>query len=163
MDRKQAVSAICAGKIVIETGINKKRMIRQTARRATGTAIMETLIGLFVLLPVFLLLLDVIALVIAQSVNDDLAKQGARLEANLSANDNGVAAQNYVGGTPYAGTAGLVTHATVDMSKYNWTDKTSVTVVTQVRCNLPVPVPLGGPSYQMFEAQATSAILGEPP
>ncbi len=140
------------------------KIIRKNTRCFTGSAIIETLVGLFVLLPVFLLLIDVISLVIGQSINDDLAKQAARIEANLPTNDSGEAAVKYVGDTIYAGSTGLVTDASVVLPKFSWTTDssghTTVTVVTEVRCNLPAPVPLGGPSYQIFQAQATWPWVG---
>jgi Flp pilus assembly protein TadG len=141
-----------------------------------GSALIETLAGLFILLPVFFLLVDVIALVIAQSVNDDLAKQAARYAVQVPAqyNTNGTintsamqtaatnAATNYIDQQlGYVGSTGLICQAT--LVSCNFDPVNGAQVVTQIRCNLPIPVPFGGPSYTDFKAQFTYSPINVQP
>ena len=142
-----------------------------------GGALAETAAGLFILLPVFLLLVDVISLVIAQSINDDLAKQSARAasltgmsylpgtttpDPKTMQNNANAAVQQYLSETQYINnTQGLVCDV-------NWTCTFNATtgqvqVITTIRCNLPIPVPFGGPSYTVFQAQAVEPITGIQP
>ena len=141
--------------------------------RYKGTAIMETAVGLLVLVPVFLLLLDVIALVIGQTINDDLAKSACKAASVVlsstpgqppSQSDGLAAANAYLDTTIYRGSGGLVSEVTIPDSQFIW-DTTSnpsyptVTVGTQIVVNLPVPVPLGGPKSQVMNAQSSLEIL----
>ncbi len=137
--------------------------------RHKGTAIIETTVGLFVLIPVLLLLLDVIALVIGQTINDDLAKNACKAASVVqsstpgqppSRNDGLAAANAYLDTTLYRGSGGLVSEVTIPDSQFIW-DATNakVAVGTQITVNLPVPVPLGGPSSQVMNAQASLTIL----
>jgi len=129
-------------------------------KKNRGSAIIETAVGLFVLLPVFLILLDVIALVIGQTVNDDLAKKAARYAAEEPTQALALAkAQNFVAGTAYAAPTGLVCSARVVDGSFSW-NTTQVRVVTEVTINLPVPVPLGGPKSQIMQTQATEPTIG---
>ncbi len=140
-------------------GKNKK------SHRYQGTAIIETAVGLCVLVPILLLLFDVISLLLGQTINDDLAKSAARAASQCSTQSDGLsAATNYIIGTQYTGSTGLVANAILVESQFNWDSINGiVTVVTQVTVNLPIPVPLGGPSSQVMKAEASEPILGLPP
>jgi len=143
---------------------------RTKSYRYGGTAIVETVVGLFVLVPVFLLLMDIVSLVVAQTINDDIAKCAARAASQCSQeNDSGgiiggkTTATNYINGTGYTGSNGLVTRAT--MSYWNWNTTTwpgTITVSTTVTVKLPIPVPLGGPATQDMSATASEALLNVP-
>lgn len=162
----------------------RKTIKRQAcATSTTGSAIAETVAGLLILLPVFMLLLDVMSLVIAQSVNDDLAKQAARFAGQqqlvTTTNSSGAVvpdtttmtnqaytlANNYVSNTPYATAAsGIITNASIVNNTVNFNITTGqVQVITQIQCNLPIAVPFGGPSFTIFQAQATAPIVGIQP
>ncbi len=54
-------------------------------KRSLGSGIIETAVGLILVIPVLLGLIDVAALVLAQTANDALAKQCARAAAEQSA------------------------------------------------------------------------------
>jgi Flp pilus assembly protein TadG len=136
-----------------------------------GSAIIETLAGLFILIPVFLLLIDIIALVIAQSINDDIAKQAARYAAQAPAvyNSDGsvnttsmqsaalAAANQYLeqNCTNYTGSSGIVSNAEVISCTFDPVN--GIQIITQIKCDLPVAVPFGGPSSTTFRAQFTEA------
>lgn len=131
-----------------------------SSRHSKGSAIVETTAGMFVLLPVFLILLDVIALVIGQTINDDIAKKAARYAAQASTASAGrTLADNYMDTISYTGNSGLVTHAQI--IGFNWSN-TQIQVITQVKINLPVGVPLGGPLSQLMQSQAIEPTVGVP-
>lgn len=135
---------------------NKKKCARNK-----GSAIIETAAGLFILVPIFLILMDVIALVIGQTINDDIAKKAARRACE--AGDSVAArraADDYMNTITYTGPTGLVCGARI--SGFDWRNE-RVTVTTEVTINLPVAVPFGGPKSQVMQTQMTEATLGVPP
>lgn len=132
-------------------------LLRRTKGKRRGATLAETMAGLILLIPVVLFLIDVVALVIAQTANDALAKHCARAAAsgkdNAEANTN---AQNVVGA--FANTF-IVSGATlVPGSACSSWSTTQVTCVTQVTCTLPVPIP--GHATQVFQTDATEPVVG---
>lgn len=142
------------------------------ARKTKGSSIVETAAGLILLIPIVLFLVDVAAMVVAQTENDKLAKACARAAAEFPQGDaravsaaqgvyNGQRASNLLspigfgapGGNPplpsgtpsYTAGAGLVT------------------CQTTIVCTLPVPVPFVGTPSVTFNAKATEPIVGELP
>ena len=99
-------------------------------------------------------------MVIAQTENDKLAKACARAAAEQS-----------------TASGQQATSANLVMSNQNVsslmqpqgnpvTDNPSpgmVRCLTTIKCTLPVPVPLGGPSFVMFNAVDTEPVVGELP
>jgi Flp pilus assembly protein TadG len=136
-------------------------------RKKSGSGIIETAAGLMILIPVLLILVDIAALVLAQTANDALAKQCARAAADLpstapTTNPAMITAAtnaygNYANNTIVTKGANGNTLTVVDNG-----DGT-VTVKTWITCTLPVPVPLGGPSGTTFEAFSTEPIVGQLP
>src|SRR5262249_25544030 len=55
--------------------------IKEKKRTINGQALIETVVGCLVLVPIGLFLLDVGALVLAQTANDNMAKHAARAAA----------------------------------------------------------------------------------
>jgi hypothetical protein len=131
---------------------------RKKCARNKGSAIIETAVGLFILVPIFLILLDIIALVVGQTINDDIAKKAARRASEQSdAILARQAADDYMNTIAYTGPTGLVCGARI--SGFDWnTDR--VRVVTEVTINLPVAVPFGGPASQIMQTQMTEATVG---
>ena len=151
----------------------KRLKVQTTLSRRTGSVMFETVAGCFILLPVFLLLIDIIALVLAQSINDDLAKQAARRAGQVVilsdvGTMNSVAqttAQTYIEeDTSYSNPNKSLacnaeaTSAVCTNTATGW----QVQVITNVTCYLPVPVPFGGPSSTVFQAQFTAPIVSIP-
>ncbi len=133
---------------------------RQRLYRSKGTAIMETAVGICVLIPVLFLLLDILSLVIGQTINDDLAKSAARAAVQMTTASDGLnAANSYLDSTLYRGGSMLVSQAQI--TNFNWDDKinNSCSVTTQVTINLPIAVPFGGPKQQVMVAQASEALI----
>jgi len=130
-------------------------------RGKKGSSLVETTVGLIVLIPVVLALIDVAALVIAQTENDKLAKACARAAAE----------QPTVPAGGQAASANLVmanqSVSTLLQPQGNpVTDNPSpglVRCTTTIKCNLPVPVPLGGPSFINFIAVDIEPVVGELP
>jgi len=136
-----------------------------------GSAIVETLAGILILIPVFFLLIDIIALVIAQSIDDDIAKQAARYAAQAPAvyNSDGTvdkssmqtaaltAAKTYLeqNCSNYTGASGIVCNAEIVSCTFDPVN--GIQIITQIRCDLPVAIPFGGPSSTIFRAQFTEA------
>lgn len=128
-------------------------------RRTKGAALTETAAGLILLIPVALFLLDVAALVIAQVSNDALAKHAARAAAEMPTGAGQPAATNVIAN--YASGAPTLCQGAKLLTYLD--SGTTVTVTTQITCVLPCPIPLGGPQSQVFCAQATEPIVGNPP
>jgi Flp pilus assembly protein TadG len=136
-------------------------------RKKSGSGIIETAAGLILLIPVLLILIDIAAVVLAQTANDALAKQCARAAADLpstapSTNPQMISAatnsyNNYSNSSVVTKGAAGNTLTVVDNG-----DGT-VTVRTWITCTLPVPVPFGGPASTGFEAFSTEPIVGQLP
>jgi len=129
-------------------------------RNSRGSGLIETAAGLFILVPVLLILIDVAALVLAQTANDQLAKHCARAAAELPTGAGGGAAttayNNYVDNR-------LCTKSGMAIAYGGTAAAPTVTVTTTILCTLPVPVPLGGPATQIFKAFSTEPVVGQIP
>jgi len=126
-----------------------------------GQAIIETLVGLVVLVPLCLFLLDVGCLVLGQSANDGLAKHAARAAANkTNAVDAQTAAQAVVDAF---GTSGIIIAKSLVAGNFNFDPVAGqVTVQTQVTVILPIVIPFLPGSVQ-FQAQQTEPVVALPP
>jgi len=88
-------------------------------RKRSGSCIVETAAGLIFLIPVMFILIDVSALVVAQTSNDMLAKQCARAAAEM----------------PFGAGAGAATNA-----YNNFANSTMVTKVARQRLHIQPPI-----------------------
>lgn len=133
-------------------------------RKQKGSSIVETAAGLILLIPIVLFLVDVAAMVVAQTENDKLAKACARAAAEYPANDpqavtaaqnvyNNQKNSNLLQTAAFGAASGSPTYLAPGM----------VTCKTTITCTLPVPVPLLGNSSVAFNAVATEPIVGELP
>lgn len=131
-------------------------MRRRHLRRKTGTSIVETAVGLFVLIPVVLFLVDVAAAVLAQTANDAMCKHAARAAAEqTNAGQASSAAQAVVDAFP---TSAII--SAKQLINCDYVTNTRVTVITQITCTFPVPIPLGGPSTMNFRTDVTEPVVG---
>lgn len=120
-----------------------------------GSQIAEALvIGIFILI-ITLALIDLIVMVMANSVNDAAAKNAARAAANQPDYPRALqAAQNAVGSRKRA--ANFVT--SLNLQKMDYSDKQIVSCTTKMEMQLPVPVPGVGGKFS-FMAKATEPIV----
>ena len=134
--------------------------IRKT-KRSLGSGIVETAVGLILVIPVLLCLVDVAALVLAQTANDSLAKQCARAAAEQIAGSGDPNAQVAFNGYP---NSSLITKQSC-ITVYPPPSGGNVTVqcTTTILCTLPVPIPFGGPASQVFAARAIEPVVGQMP
>jgi len=133
--------------------------------KSSGSSILETTAGLLLLVPIGLFLTDTIALVLAQSSVDSLAKQAARAAAETPDPNPGdgsaqaaatVAAKTVASSYP---NSPLASQPTITSCTYTDSGSTSqVTVVAQVTFNLPFPVLLI-PSSTTLHSSATEPIV----
>lgn len=134
-----------------------------TRRRNTkGGAIVETVAGLFVLVPIVLFLVDGIAMVLAQTANDALAKRCARAAASADSQATATTAMNAC----IAGFSNpVITNVGANMTSYDGSGgpNSTVTVQTQITFVFPVQVPFVGVTTQDFVADATEPVVGTLP
>ncbi len=133
-------------------------MYSRSIRHHSGASLIEAAAGIIILIPLFLVLIDVIAVVVAQTQNDALAKHAARAAAQAATLESQwLAAQSVVNATS---STSLCSNPTLKQCQQNSIG--AVTVTTEVTCNLPVPVPFGGPAQQVFVANAVEPIVNAP-
>ncbi len=132
-------------------------------RRRKGSSIVETAAGLILLIPIVLFLVDVAAMVVAQTENDKLAKACARAAAEYPQGALATAAAQSVYTNQKS--SNLLTKAAFSAASGSplYLNPGMVTCKTTITCTLPVPVPFIGNSAVAFNAQATEPIVGELP
>ncbi|MBZ0187144.1 MAG: hypothetical protein K8F91_12930 [Candidatus Obscuribacterales bacterium] len=112
---------------------------RKGKRRKKAVSLVEVVAGLFIIVPLFLCLLDLSAIVIGQIVNDALAKRAARAAAQKSTSaDANAAAQTIISAYQLNGIVSQASIVTVD---FNAGGSGNVIVETQVQINVPAPIP----------------------
>jgi hypothetical protein len=127
-------------------------------RSERATSITEAIVGAFVLVPIALCLVDLGVLVVANSINDTAAKNGARAAANQAdGHDAFFAAQDAVNAFHTSPILKSITLLTVDYPP----DQSSVSVKTQVVVKLPIPFP--GLDNLTFQAQDVEPIVSFSP
>jgi Flp pilus assembly protein TadG len=161
-------------------------MHRLTRSNRKGQSIVETVVGIIFMIPIVLFLFDVGVLVLANTANDNLAKQAARAAA--SAVDPGTnqgtlvaaesAAQNIVNKFQ---TSGFIDKVQFSYFYYNGTGKAegggvgtppavaqadpgagNVAVVIGMEARAPVPFP-GFDTARVFWARAVEPVVSLPP
>ena len=108
-------------------------------RARAGASIVEVMVGLFVIIPLFLCLIDLSAIVLGQITNDALAKRAARAAAHekTPALASG-AAQQIVNSF---NVTGIVSEPELISIDFNSNTDGNVHVVTKVLITIPAPVP----------------------
>ncbi|HMO20116.1 MAG TPA: hypothetical protein PKC98_04010 [Candidatus Melainabacteria bacterium] len=128
------------------------------SRKTRGGAIIETVAGLFVMVPIILFMIDGIAMVLAQTANDALAKKCARAAASEPDQPKAAAAvSNVISGF----SSPVLTNVTANITSFD--AASTVRVQTQVTFVFPVQVPIVGATSQIFVADATQPVVGALP
>lgn len=131
---------------------------RRKERKTIGGAIVETVAGLFILVPLVLFLIDGIAMVLAQTTNDALAKKCARAAASQKDNGTATAAVSQV----ISGfSSPVIQNAQCSITAFD--PQGTVSVQTQITFSFPVQVPFVGATTQNFVADATEPVVGNLP
>ncbi|HEY9718641.1 MAG TPA: hypothetical protein V6C69_14305 [Trichormus sp.] len=130
------------------------------ARSKRGSGITESVVAAIVLIPLALCLIDLMALVVCNSMNDTLVKNMARAAANQTESGAGFAAaenaRQSFKPSPLVGS--------IDLEAFEWppdgTQDPAVTVKTRMVVHMPVPFPYFGDSVQ-FVAQDVEPIVAQ--
>jgi len=101
-----------------------------------GSGLVECVVGAMVLVPIALCLVDLTAIIMANSVNDTCVKNMARAAANQEAADAFPAAQNSLSSFK---PSSIITSIKIDVFDYQAGQ--SVKVSTRMIVHLPVPFP----------------------
>jgi Flp pilus assembly protein TadG len=125
-------------------------------RTKKGQCFIEMIVGSMVLIPVCLVGLDFVALVLANSMNDSLAKSAARAAANQQTKPAAqAAALQVVSAFPISTMINdIKLTSPID---YNGKDKVAVNTTMTVR----LPAPFPGFNQFDFRAQAVEPIVGK--
>lgn len=125
-------------------------------KRLVGQSIVEVVVGMLILVPIGLFLLDVGTLVLAQTANDTLAKSAARAAAEQPDEEKAKAASNAVV-DKFALSAIIKERPDLKLTYNTGND---VIAKTTMKVNLLVPIPFV-PQFEnpTFEAQAREAIV----
>lgn len=128
-------------------------------RNKKGGAIVETVAGLFVIIPTVLFLVDVVAMVLAQMAHDALAKDCARAAAEVD--------ETVYPGRTQASIDGVIArfnNPVLVVNSNSWSNPTQdvIRVETRSTFTFPVPIPFWGNSSQQFVAEASEPIVGKP-
>jgi Flp pilus assembly protein TadG len=108
-------------------------------KRARGASLIEVTAGLFLLIPLFLCIIDLSAIVLGQITNDSLAKRVARAAAHQ---ENSGAANAAAGAIITAFSVnGIVSNPALVNLNFNDTSPGNVVCETKVLITIPAPVP----------------------
>lgn len=131
-------------------------MFYRKRRKKSGGAIIETVAGLFVVIPVVLFLVDIVSMVLAQMANDALAKDCARAAAE---ENNAGAASGDVATVISHFNCPTMTGVSAPVVNFD-TASGTVYVQTQATFTFPVQIPFWGQNSQVFVAEAKEPIIG---
>lgn len=124
-------------------------------KRSRGASLIEAALGALILIPIALLILDIMCLVFANSINDTAAKNCARAGANQPNGNAAKAAADKALSTFQK--SGIV--KSIVISDLTWEDKGGNCIcVTDMVVNLPVPFP--GFTSANFRNRAVEPIVG---
>ncbi len=126
-------------------------------RRSCGSGLVETVAVAILILVITLALIDLIVMVMANSINDTAAKNTARAAANQAEYRTALqAAEHSIKGMKTTG-EGFITSLVLQDLVY--TDKQTVQCITRMHLKLPIPIPGIGADFD-FMAQDTEPIVG---
>src|SRR4029450_5223604 len=134
-----------------------KKMVSLYRRKRNGQALAEVLAGAFILVTICLFGIDLLFMAIANQLNDDLAKNAARIAGAQAAKIKALHAAEDTIDAFYK--SKLIPH--VGMADFEYVSKQTVRVKTIMQIVLPVPFP--GVSNLKFQAQAIESITGDVP
>ena len=137
----------------------KVKSLNGNRSRKSGASLIEVMAGLFLIIPLFICIIDLSAIIVGQIVNDGLAKRSARAAAQKSTQgDAQTAATNVINAYQING---IVTSATLHQLDFNASGNGNVVVETRVQINVPAPIPIV-PLFQngrFMHAKATEPIV----
>ena len=146
-----------------------KRTESHVKNRSRGSSIIETVVGLTVVIPILLVVVDCAAVVIAQTSNDALCKHAARAAAECATFADNPGPPVAIGGQTAAqqviqqynaGNPSLTTNAQCTVTPLpNATQWQNVRVNTTLTAVLPVPVPFTNTTNFTFQAQSQEPVV----
>ncbi|MCW5823032.1 MAG: hypothetical protein KIT34_09535 [Cyanobacteria bacterium TGS_CYA1] len=128
-------------------------------KRKRGASLVEVTVGLFIIIPMFLAIIDLSAIVVGQIVNDAMAKRAARAAAHQdNAGAATTAAQNVV--SAYSPN-GIVTSIAVEKVDFDKDKSGKVVVETKTIINIPAPIQIVSifQNGRAMHARATEPIV----
>lgn len=131
--------------------------MKRTERSRRGQVFVEAITAAFVLIPIALFALDLIVVVMANSMNDTAVKSAARAAANQK--DSGAAQAAAVQALQSFHNSSIIAFLGLDGS-VDYSGADAVTVKTKMVVNLPVPIP--GYSQVTFRAADAEPIVYSP-
>ncbi len=124
-------------------------------RKTKGVGLIETIVMAIVLIPITLFFLDLIVLVLANSINDSACKNAARVAANQrKIEDAANASERVIAAYSKNSIVRSLKILTID---YDEAGHTNVAVTTEVKVHMPIPFP--GYSDFTFLAKDVEPIL----
>ena len=124
-------------------------------RRSSGAGLVEAAAVGILILMITMALIDLIVLVMANSINDTAAKNAARAAANQAEYRTALqAAEHSIKGM---NASGFITSLVLQDLVY--TDKQTVQCITKMNLKLPIPIPGIKADFE-FTAQDTEPIVG---
>lgn len=131
--------------------------IRRRRGQRHGQSLIEVIVGSFMLIPIALFGVDMTAIVLANTANDNLAKSAARAAANQDSREKAqAAARSCIG--EFQKSAMIVDVQLSDGLSYQ-KDKS---VVVKTRMTVKLPAAFQGFDLIKFEAQAVEPVLALP-
>ncbi len=127
--------------------------------RSRGASIIEVVVGLFLLVPLFLCIIDLSAIVLGQITNDALAKRVARAAAQQQDAASAAAAANTIISAFQVN--GIVSNPQLVNFSFNNANNGTVIVQTRLTITIPAPVPFVSVLQQSrdMDAKATEPIV----
>lgn len=111
----------------------------KNSKRTRGASLVEVTAGLFLLLPLFLCIIDLSAIVLGQITNDALAKRVARAAAHQADQGAASAAANAI--ITATAVNGIVSNPALVNMNFNDVSPGNVICETKVLITIPAPVP----------------------
>jgi Flp pilus assembly protein TadG len=115
------------------------RSFIKARRTSRGASLIEVLVGLFVIIPLFLMIIDLSAIVLGQITNDALVKRCARAAAQQATSGAANTAANAVIGAYQSN--GIVSAPVLANFSFDAGGSGVVQVETQVTITIPAEVP----------------------
>lgn len=134
-------------------------------RKKKAQSLIEVVVGVLILIPVGLVLLDLAALVVANSVNDELAKRAARAAANMGSQSDAQRAVDAVKDDFDKSKHGFVRSVNgLNVIAFDEKGNSGVRVRSDITVVVPAPIPFTplGQDFN-FRAEAQEPIVGIEP
>jgi hypothetical protein len=130
----------------------------KSSRSKRGSGLIESVLAAFILIPLALCIIDLIVLVIANSMNDTLVKNMARAAANQT--DGGQAYQAALNARQSFKPSPIVD--SIDLETFDWppngASDPAVSVKTKMVVRMPVPFPFYGDKVTFIAADTEPVV-----